>query len=511
MACCSCHMNRRTFLELSVAGTTAVSLAGISPIYADRQIEDWNPDKALLQFEKTLKVQPVLMYTVSHYRKQHSFKSWGGIQDDSAADQEVRRITQELRALIRESDFPVEMLPVVKVKTVEEAEKAKQRDHDVVIVYPARGGGDLLRACVSKARDTLIFARKRSGPVYYWYEALSVRYLQTEKETTEDARAQGKYVHVDDVVIDEIEELKWRLQALCAVKNFLGTKIVTLGGPWGKYSPEAPDIARNRFGMEIIDVSYDDLAKRIKSAQADKRLRQKSKAWAKRYMAIPKTTLKTDMAFVENCFLLYWIFKDLMLEHHTNAFTIRDCMATIMPMSETTACLTLGLLNDEGYMAFCESDFVIIPPGVLLRYISRKPVFLHNSTFPHQGEVTCAHCIGPRRMNGLDYDPTEITTHYESEYGAAPKVNMPVGQELTFIDPEYSSGRWLGFKGEVIRNPYYEICRSQQDVRIIGDWKKLKSEVRDSHWVNVYGDYLQEAAYAARKLGLTWKNISDVV
>jgi len=376
-----------------------------------------------------------------------------------------------------------------------------------VMVYPARGGGDLLRACISKDKDTVIFAQKRSGPVYYWYEALSVRYLQTEKETTEQARKQGKYVHVDDVVIDEIEELKLRLQALYAVKNFLGTKIVTLGGPWGKYSPQAPDIARNRFSMEIIDVSYDDLAKRIKSAQADKRLVQKSKAWAKRYMAIPKTSLKTDMAFVENCFLLYWIFKDLMLEHNTNAFTIRNCMATIMPMSETTACLTLGLLNDEGYMAFCESDFVIIPPSVLLRYICRKPVFLHNSTFPHKGEVTCAHCIGPRRMNGVDYDPTEITTHYESEYGAAPKVEMPIGQELTFIDPEYSSGRWLGFKGEVVRNPYYEICRSQQDVKIIGDWKRLKSEVRDSHWVNVYGDYLKEAGYAVRKLGLTWDNI----
>jgi len=78
------------------------------------------------------------------------------------------------------------------------------------------------------------------------------------------------------------------------VKNFLGTKIVTLGGSWGKYSPQAPDIARKRFGMEIIDVSYDDLAQRIKGAQADKRLIQKSKAWAKRYMAIPKTSLKTD-------------------------------------------------------------------------------------------------------------------------------------------------------------------------------------------------------------------------
>ena len=505
MACCSCHMNRRVFLGLSAMGTASVGLAGVAPLYSGKQIEDWNPDKPLMQFGQALKVQPVLMYTVSHYAKQRSYKSWGGIQNDEAADREASRITQQLRTLAKEAGFPVEILPIVKVKTVQDAEKVHRRHYDAVIVYPARGGGDLLGACISKEKDTVIFARKSSGPVYYWYEALSVRYLQTEKETADEALKQGKYVHVDDVVIDEIDELKWRLKALCAVKNFVGTKIVTLGGPWGKYSPQAPEVAENKFGMEIIDVSYDDLARRIRSARADKGLVLKSKEWAKRYTAIPRTTLKTDMVFVENCFLLYRIFKDMMIEHNTSAFTIRNCMATVMPMSETTACLTLGLLNDEGFMAFCESDFVIIPPGVLLRHISGKPVFLHNSTFPHNGEVTCAHCIAPRRMDGANYDPTEITTHYESEYGAAPKVEMPVGQELTFIDPEYSTGRWLGFKGEVIRNPYYEICRSQQDVRIIGDW----SEVRDSHWISTYGDYLKEAGYAARKLHLTWDNITE--
>ena len=43
--------------------------------------------------------------------------------------------------------------------------------------------------------------------------------------------------------------------------------------------------------------------------------------------------------------------------------TINGCMSTIMPISETTACLPLSTLNDDGYMAFCESDFVVIPGG----------------------------------------------------------------------------------------------------------------------------------------------------
>ncbi len=511
MSCCHTNMNRREFLELTAAGTAAISLAGIAPLYSGRTIPDWNPDAPFMKIGRELIVQPVLMYTESTPRKQTSYKSWGGIQDDASADEEVNRITIELKNLGKTSDFPLEILPVKKAKTVDMANQIHKGKFDVIIVYPARGGGDLLRACISQEKDTLIFARQKSGPVYYWYEALSVRYLKTDDQTREEAIAEGKFASVQDVVIDDMEELQSKLRSLFGVINFMGTKIVSLGGPIGKYSPEAPDIARKNYNWDIVNVSYVDLNKRIQSARADQRLIKKSKEWAQRYLSIPGTTLKTEPQFVDNCFILYSIFRDYMNEHDTQAFTIKDCMGTVMPMSETTACLTLGLLNDEGYMAFCESDFVIIPPGVLLRYISGKPVFLHNSTFPHKGEVTCAHCIGPRRMDGDRYEPTEIMTHYESEYGAAPKVEIPIGQELTFLDPEYSTGRWLGFKGKVLGNPYYEICRSQQDVKIIGDWRKLKNEVRDSHWVTAYGDHLDECGYAAHKLGLKWENFSETI
>jgi L-fucose isomerase-like protein len=197
-----------------------------------------------------------------------------------------------------------------------------------------------------------------------------------------------------------------------------------------------------------------------------------------------------------------------MNEADAEILTINQCMSTILPMSKTTACLTLSLLNDEGFAAFCESDFVVIPAGIFLRYVSGKPVFLHNSTFPHAAMVTCAHCTAPRRMDAVRYEPVRLLTHYESEYGAAPKVEVPIGQEVTFIDPEYTTGRWVGIRGAVESNPFYEICRSQQDVRIHGDWKRLLNEVRDSHWVMVYGDYLKEIGYAAPRMGITWDDIS---
>ena len=125
-------------------------------------------------------------------------------------------------------------------------------------------------------------------------------------------------------------------------------------------------------------------------------------------------------------------------------------------------------------------------------------------------EVQVPQLLAPRRMDGKRYEPVRIMTHYESDFGAAPKVEIPVGQHVTFIDPEYSTGRWVGMKGIVRDNPFLPICRSQQDVEIQGAWKRLIPEARNSHWMMVYGDYLREVGYAAHKLGLTWDNVSDV-
>jgi L-fucose isomerase-like protein len=504
-------MNRREFVGLTTAGIAGGVLGLGAPAFAGGKAGEWSPDKPFLVTGKKIKVQPVLMYRVAQRRHATSWKSWGGVQTDQAASQEARRISEELKSLSSKADFKFEVMPVIKVKTVEEAKKVHKNDYDVIIVYPASGSGTILRACFAKEKDkdTIIFARHRSGPSYYWYEALSVRYLKTDEDSSgQNSHLDHGGVYVDDVVVDDEKELLWRLRALYGLKNFIGARIVALGGAWGKYDSKAPQVARDRYKIDIIEVSYDDAGPRIRGIQKDRKLVSKAEKWAQRYSAIPGTTIMTDKKFMVNTFLLYCVFKELMQQHDASAFTIKDCMSIVIPMAQTTPCLTLSLINDEGLMAFCESDFVVIPSGILMHYISGKPVFLHNSTFPHNAISTCAHCSAPRRMDSVRYEPAKILTHFESEYGAAPKVEIPEGQVVTFIDPEYSSGRWVSFKGIVKSNPFLEICRSQQDVEIQGDWKKLKKEVRDSHWMMAYGDYLKEIGYACRKIGIKWEDIS---
>ncbi len=503
--CCHC-VNRREFLQLSALGAGAALTGAMSGsvVAAETWPSNWwDPAKPFLNIGRPLRVQPVLMCRLFTPREMSSWKSWGGIQTEAAVAEEVTRISSELQALAQRAEFPVEFLPVAKVTNADEAMQTRASGADATIVYPSTGSRDVLDACIPDS-GAVIFVRHRSGPVYYFYESLSTRILNKTGE-----RDASKRASVNDVVVDDPDELLWRLRALYGLRNFVGSRIVALGGVQGKYDDRAPGFARERYKLDIVDYSYDDLGKRIQTAMADPAKLQCAEQWASAYLALPGTTLDTERSFVVNAFVLYGLFKEVLEEHEARAFTINSCMSTIMPMSKTTACLPLGLLNDEGYVAFCESDFVIVPAGMLLRHIASKPIFMHNSTFPHDGLVTCAHCTSPRRLDATKYEPTRVVTHYESEYGAAPKVDMPLGQEVSFINPEYASGRWVGLKGVVENNPFYDICRSQQEVRVAGNWRRLLDEVRDSHWMMVYGDYLREAGYAAQRLGLTWDNISE--
>lgn len=498
-------MNRREFMGASLVAGAAMTLplATYALTPSEWKPDTWDPKRPFIDIGQALRVQPVLMYRLPTRKEMTSWKSWGGVQTQQAADEEAARIADELAKLAARAPFKLEILPVMRVTSPDDAPKAKSNGADATILYPATGSGAMLTGSVPDS-GAIVFVRHNSGPVYYWYEALSTRYLKTDNDTD----AAGKVLSVRDVVVDDADELLWRLRALYAVKNFLGTRVVALGGPMGKYAADAPDVARKKFGFDIVDVTYDELGSRIKAAFADSAVMACAERWTDAYLALPGTTLDTERAFVVNAFVLYGLFKQIMAEHGTSCFTIKDCMGTIMPMSKTTACLALELLNDEGYAAFCESDFVVVPAGVFLRHLTAQPVFMHNSTFPHNAMVTCAHCTGPRRMNGDRYEPARIVTHYESEFGASPKVEMPVGQVVSFVNPEYTTGRWVGLKGTVESNPFYDICRSQQDVRVHGNWKRLLNEVRDSHWMMVYGDHLDAIGYAAPRIGITWDNVS---
>ncbi len=216
---------------------------------------------------KPLVVKPVLIYDVPRRRPQTSWRSWGGIMTQQDADGEVQRIGSELAKMKAEADFPLEFLPLAALQDqpqLNQCEDLKQAD--AVILYPAGGSGQLISAVAAAAegKPMIVFVRHRSGPVYLWYEIISPRYLRQHSDQLADVGAD-----YEDVVVDEVADVVWRLRALCGLKNTRGTRIVAVGGPsgWGPQGRPAPDLARQQWNMDIRDVSYDELGQLIQAAR----------------------------------------------------------------------------------------------------------------------------------------------------------------------------------------------------------------------------------------------------
>ena len=497
-SCSGCrHASRRQFL-----GTVAAAPLALSAL--PRALRAAEPQRQQ-PIRVPLVVQPVLIYSLSKRREAWSWRPWGGLHTEADVAEEKERIGKELAAMARQADFPLELRPPAEARNADEAEAIAKNSFDVTLMFAARGPLRALEVLAGARPWNLMFVRHRSGPVYLWYEIAHPRFLRK----TVDEYGQPN-MSVEDVVVDRYDELLWRLRALGGLKNALGKRIVAVGGPsgWGVGGKQAPQRSREVFRLDIQTVPYSDLGERIKRARADQALVRRAHVAAEQYLKQKGVRLETDRRFVLNAFVLNEVFHDLLDEARTDAITINECMGTIMPLSETTACMPLSLLNDAGYMAFCESDFVVIPSGILLRYISGKPVFLNDPTWPHDGVVTIAHCTAPRKMDGKTPEPVRILTHFESDYGAAPKVEMRKGAVVTNLIPDFNFRRWVGFRGEIVDVPFLQICRSQVDVSVQGDSARLVREMPGFHWMTCYGDYLKETGYALSKLGIQWTNIS---
>ncbi|HEY5915584.1 MAG TPA: sugar isomerase [Verrucomicrobiae bacterium] len=512
--CSCCHLNhnpqpaldalnRREFLfRVGAATAGGMMLSGLDVLAGDDSpglpIRGPKPSQAL-------RVQPVLTYDIAQRRPHTSWRNWGGLHTEEDVAAEKGRIEAELEKLKSKSDFGIEFLPLASVKSPEQAAAISRDKYDALIVYAAGGGGNLLEALISPAKWNLMFLRHDPGPVYLWYEIVHPRFL---RKTVDEYAPTGLDVH--DVVVDEVNELGWRLRALHGLKNTLGKRILCIGGAggWGAGGQKAPEISRTLWKLDLVDLPYKDLEPRLKAARGNASLVKACGAAASRYLKGGKISLHTTREFVNNAFVLTEVMKDIMDDAKTDALTIQHCMGTIMGMSETTACLPLSMLNDAGYLAFCESDFVVIPSGILLHYISGKPVFLNDPTFPHQDVVTLAHCTAPRKMDGKKAEKTKLLTHFESDYGAAPKVEMRIGQVCTNLVPDFDCKKWVGFEGTIVGNPFLDICRSQVDVKVKGDCNALLEEMKGFHWMMSYGNYMRETGYALRKLGVGFHDVS---
>ncbi|MHB8900830.1 MAG: hypothetical protein ACYC6Y_18935 [Thermoguttaceae bacterium] len=497
-------VSRRWFLQ--AAGAAGMAIGGLT-LAAGETRAAAEPVEASEPFPrgKPLRVLPILVYDHPTHQEQASWRGYGAIQTPEAAKEEAARIEKELAQLKAIADFPLELQPVRLLESQAGLAELGVDQVDLCVLYAAG-------SCTQWPLKVpmVMFVRHRSGPFYLGFEIAHWRFLRQSG----DVPALDGF-DTDDVIVDNCDELLWRFRAMYGLQNARNTKMLTIGG-LAAYSKEAqengPRVAKEVWGYEFVDIADEEFARRLQAARSDPKVARQAEEQTAALLAVKNVMLETDRKFVYNSFMALHVCRQLLEETGATNFGFSKCMGHAqMAILETTACLVLSLANDEGYTAYCHTDLSHTMPGVLLRWIASRPTFVCNSHVPYNGLFFVAHCQAPRRMNGRDYEPATIMTHYESDYGAACKTHYTKGQQVTVVVPNLRCTRWQAFRGSVVGAPSYPACRSQMEIAIDGRWQQLVREMEGFHAQVVYGDYTRELGYALKKLGgqIRWDCYSD--
>ena len=299
-------------------------------------------------------------------------------------------------------------------ENVETRHGASLQDIDFVMV--ATGGVENLFKTIwstGALKTTTFIADGRNNSL-----AASLEILSYLSENGKD----GRILHgTNDEIINDIANSQL----------FNGTRIGIFGNPsdWLIASGVDYDYILEHFGIETVFI---DLKRLINEIGA---------------------TAKSDMLGADKT---YSAIKKICQEERLDAMTIR-CF-DIVKACNTTSCLALAKLNDEGIVAGCEGDMQTLMTMLLAKKLLNEPAFMANPSILTDKTSMFAHCTVPLSM----CYKTTMRTHFESGIGVAVQGELPLG--------DYTILKWGGrrldkffvIEAKSIKNEYSNhFCRTQ--------------------------------------------------
>lgn len=169
-------------------------------------------------------------------------------------------------------------------------------------------------------------------------------------------------------------------------------------------------------------------------------------------------------------------------QHSLTALTLR-CF-DILASEQTTGCLALAKLNDDGIPAACEGDVPAMLTLILARLISGKASFMANPSRVCGDQITLAHCTCPStilRKYALD-------SHFESGIGLAINGEFAPGS-FTLFKLDFIGNRYALAAGELLPHEHStSLCRTQIKLKIPGAENYFFKKPLGNHHLLIPGD-----------------------
>lgn len=272
-----------------------------------------------------------------------------------------------------------------------------------------------------------------------------------------------------------LEQLTAAVHDLEVLRRMKAKTIGVVGPPsdWLVASMPEPDILKKAWGPTAVPIDLDRLYRVYTTVPNIEPL------------AVGET--RVTIGEVDKADGIYRGLQELVAGEHLDALSLR-CFDVIDEL-DTTGCLALARLNDEGIIAGCEGDLVSTVTMMWVRELLGEVAWMANPSRanPIDNTLWLAHCtVPPSLISNLRLD-----THYESDRGVGMHGDFESGPvTVVRVGGNRMERLWLA-EGEILRpGDEPNLCRTQVELRLeAGAVGQLLSDPLGNHLVMIRGNH----------------------
>lgn len=346
---------------------------------------------------------------------------------------------------------------------------------DFCIVFIATGGVEkqVMQCFESLPRPTIILADGMQNSLAAAMEVSS--WLRTRGMKSE-------ILHGEPLAI--AARIKILYNTFKAQRAINGMRIGVIGtpSPWLIASNVDYLLAKRRWGVKYVDISLERVYE-LYHQITDDEVGEACAEFAGKALACREGSPEDILKAMR----LYRAIRKICIEEDLKAVTL-SCFKLI-EVTETTGCLALALLNDEGIYAGCEGDLQSIFTMLAVHTITEKDAFMANPSMinTRTNEIILSHCT-------IGIQQTEqyiIRNHFETGVGIAIQGILPMGEVTIVKCGGESLDEYYISSGTLTENPnYINMCRTQARIKMDTSSEYFLKNPLGNHHVLIRGNYV---------------------
>jgi hypothetical protein len=344
---------------------------------------------------------------------------------------------------------------------------------------------------------------------------------------TVDICAYSRSNGIEVFVPHNTKELCKLISLLCARKAFVQTRVLM---PTDRGLPAVasltginePEKLRERFGIEVIRISYRELADEMERVMDSAPETDTARQLAQQLIEGANKTYLEDK-YVVRSMKFYSTVRNLMRRHHCNAFTIECfefCSSRLPDKWDITPCVIHTLLKDQDIASACEADLGALLSMRLLMSVAKKSSHLGNMFLREPNILVINHSAPGIKMNGFSEPglPYQLSRFVHSGWGTKAVVDFMNNPEkrVTVARMNPTATKVLLLKGRLVGSSGWGEdmlgCSVEAHVKPVdsGDAAVFVRKQKDygNHLIWTYGDYADDMVQLCNIIGLEAEVVS---